>query len=120
MGIEVSYFILPQVWAWRSSRAKILEDNTDKSISIIPLEVDWFKKRDIEILYVGNPLIDLKNSEADKSALYKKYNISSGDKIIALMPGSRKSEIQKHWPIFLQTLNLLKKMILSWILDPKL
>ena len=109
MGIEVSYFILPQVWAWRSSRAKILEDNTDKRISIIPLEEDWFKKRDIEILYVGNPLIDLKNIEADKSALYKKYNISSGDKIIALMPGSRKSEIQKHWPIFLQTLNLLKK-----------
>ena len=109
MGIEVSYFILPQVWAWRSSRAKILEENTDKRISIIPLEEDWFKKRDIEILYVGNPLIDLKNIEADKSALYKKYNISSGDKIVALMPGSRKSEIQKHWPIFLQTLNLLKK-----------
>ena len=109
MGIEVSYFILPQVWAWRSSRAKILEENTDKRISIIPLEEDWFKKRDIEILYVGNPLIDLKNIEADKSALYKKYNISPGDKIVALMPGSRKSEIQKHWPIFLQTLNLLKK-----------
>ena len=109
MGIEISYFILPQVWAWRSSRAKILEQNTDKRISIIPLEKDWFKKRNIEISYVGNPLIALQNIRADKNLLYERYNISSNDKVVALMPGSRKSEIQKHWPIFLQTLDLLPK-----------
>ena len=109
LGIEVSYFILPQVWAWRSSRAKVLEKYTDKRISIIPLEKDWFKNRGIEISYVGNPLIELKNVKSEKSALCKAYNISPNDKIVALMPGSRKSEIQKHWPIFLQTLNLMKK-----------
>jgi len=109
LGIEVSYFILPQVWAWRSSRAKILEKNTDKRISIIPLEKNWFKKRDINISYVGNPLIGLKNVKSDKDALLTKYNISPNDKIVVLMPGSRKSEIQKHWPIFLKTLNLMQK-----------
>ena len=109
LGIEVSYFILPQVWAWRSSRAKILEKNTDKRISIIPLEKNWLKKRDINISYVGNPLIDLKNVKSDKDALLTKYNMSPNDKIVVLMPGSRKSEIQKHWPIFLKTLNLMQK-----------
>ena len=109
LGIEVSYFILPQVWAWRSSRAKILEKNTDKRISIIPLEKDWFKNRDIKISYVGNPLIGLKNVKSDKDALLTKYNISPNDKIVVLMPGSRKSEIQRHWPIFLETLNLMQK-----------
>ena len=107
MGIEVSYFILPQVWAWRSSRAKILEENTDKRISIIPLEKDWFKKRGITIKYVGNPLIGLKNVRGDKDWLYKKYGVSRDEKIVALMPGSRKSEIQKHWKIFLETMGLL-------------
>ena len=109
MGIEISYFILPQVWAWRSSRAKTLKQNTNKRISIIPLEKDWFKKHDIEISYVGNPLIALQNIRANKNLLYERYNISSNDKVVALMPGSRKSEIQKHWPIFLQTLDLLQK-----------
>ena len=72
MGIEISYFILPQVWAWRSSRAKILEQNTDKRISIIPLEKDWFKKRNIEILYVGNPLIELQKIKSEiKPSNYK-------------------------------------------------
>ena len=107
MGIEVSYFILPQVWAWRSSRAKILEANTDKRISIIPLEKDWFKKRGITIKYVGNPLICLKNVQGDKDWLCKKYAVSRDEKIVALMPGSRKSEIQKHWKIFLETIDLL-------------
>ena len=109
LGIEVSYFILPQVWAWRSSRAKSLEKNTDKRISIIPLEKDWFKKRDIKISYVGNPLIDLKKIKSNKSALHARYNILPNDKIVVLMPGSRKSEIQKHWPIFLQTVGLMQK-----------
>ena len=111
MDIEVSYFILPQVWAWRSSRAKTLEQNTDKRISIVPLEKDWFKKRGIEISYVGNPLIELQKIKPDKNVIYKKYNISRNDKVVALMPGSRKSEIQKHWPIFLQTLNLMQKQL---------
>ena len=109
MGKRSFLFHLPQVWAWRSSRAKVLEKYTDKRISIIPLEKDWFKNRGIEISYVGNPLIELKNVKSEKSALCKAYNISPNDKIVALMPGSRKSEIQKHWPIFLQTLNLMKK-----------
>ena len=109
MGVEVSYFILPQVWAWRSSRAKILEENTDKRISIIPLEKDWFKKRGINIKYVGNPLIGLKNVRGDKDWVHKKYGISHDEKIVALMPGSRRSEIQKHWKIFSETISLLGK-----------
>ena len=115
MDIEVSYFILPQVWAWRSSRAKTLEQNTDKRISIIPLEKDWFKKRNIEISYVGNPLIELQKIKSDKNLVNTtlksiiSYNILPNDKVVVLMPGSRKSEIQKHWPIFLQTLDLMQK-----------
>ena len=109
MGVEVSYFILPQVWAWRSSRAKILEENTDKRISIIPLEKDWFKKRGINIKYVGNPLIGLKNVQGNKDWVHKKYGISHDEKIVALMPGSRRSEIQKHWKIFSETISLLGK-----------
>ncbi len=109
MGVEVSYFILPQVWAWKSSRAKTLNENTDKRISIIPLEKNWFKKRDIDIKYVGNPLIELKNIRGKKDELFQDLGISSDEKIVALMPGSRKSEIEKHWKIFLETIDILDK-----------
>tara|TARA_B100000902_G_scaffold259965_1_gene246204 strand:+ start:1949 stop:3079 length:1131 start_codon:yes stop_codon:yes gene_type:complete len=111
MGIEVSYFILPQVWAWKSSRAKTLEENTDKRISIIPLEKNWFKKRDIDIKYVGNPLINLKNIRGKKDNLFKEHGISCDDKVVVLMPGSRRSEIEKHWKIFLETVDILDKKL---------
>jgi len=109
MGVEVSYFILPQVWAWKSSRAKTLNENTDKRISIIPLEKNWFKKREIDVKYVGNPLIGLKNIRGKKDELFQGLGISCDEKIIALMPGSRKSEIEKHWKIFLETIDILDK-----------
>tara|TARA_Y100000385_G_scaffold270157_1_gene308949 strand:+ start:7952 stop:9061 length:1110 start_codon:yes stop_codon:yes gene_type:complete len=107
LGIEVIYFILPQVWAWKSSRAETLNKFTDKRISIIPLEKNWFKKRNIDVSFVGNPLIELQKIQVEKEFIRKKYKISKGDKIVALMPGSRDSEIQKHWPIFLKTISLI-------------
>tara|TARA_X000000368_G_scaffold418605_1_gene418967 strand:+ start:10339 stop:11469 length:1131 start_codon:yes stop_codon:yes gene_type:complete len=111
MGVEVSYFILPQVWAWKSSRAKTLEKNTDKRISIIPIEKNWFKARGIDIKYVGNPLINLKNISGKRDDLCQKHGISYDKKIVVLMPGSRKSEIEKHWKIFLETIDILDKKL---------
>ena len=109
MGIPITYFILPQVWAWNSKRSEQLKNLCDKLISIIPFEKTWFKKRNIDVHFVGHPLISILDKSFDKNFLYNKYNITPNKKIIALLPGSRKSEIEKHWGVFLDTIKQIEK-----------
>ena len=108
LGVSISYFILPQVWAWNSKRAEQLKNLCDKLVSIIPFEKKWFEKRNIDVHFVGHPLISILDRSFEKNFLRQKYNIPQNKKIVALMPGSRKSEIKKHWEIFLDTIKQLK------------
>ena len=109
LGVSVTYFILPQAWAWNSKRAEQLKKLCDKLVSIIPFEKQWFKKRNIDVHFVGHPLISILDKTFEKNFLHQKYNIDQNKKIVALMPGSRKSEIKKHWGVFLDTIKQLKK-----------
>jgi len=102
LGVSISYFILPQVWAWNSKRAVLLKKTCDNLISIIPFEKAWFKKRNIDVQFVGHPLTSILNKKFEKKFLHKKYNIDENKKIIALLPGSRKSEVKRHWNVFLE------------------
>ena len=106
-GIPISYFILPQAWAWNSKRAEQLKSLCDKLISIIPFEKTWFEKRKIDVHFVGHPLTTVLDTRFEKNFLYKKYNIDKDKKIVALLPGSRKSEIKRHWEIFLDSIKRL-------------
>ena len=87
---KIIYYILPQVWAWKGYRAKLLSTLCDELWGIIPFEKDYYPK-DSNICYVGHPLLD----EIPYSNT-KKQNTNK----IALMPGSRKSEIKNLFPIF--------------------
>ena len=109
LGVSITYFILPQAWAWNSKRSEQLKNLCDKLISIIPFEKEWFKKRNVDVHFVGHPLISILDKNFEKNFLRHKYNISQNKKIVALMPGSRKSEIKKHWGIFLDTIKQLKE-----------
>jgi len=104
LGVPVSYFILPQVWAWNSSRAKDLQQTCEQLISIIPFEKEWFSNQQIDVHFVGHPLTSILKQKFDSGFLHKRYEIGQDKKIIALLPGSRTSEVKKHWPIFLKTI----------------
>ncbi|WP_200763647.1 lipid-A-disaccharide synthase [Nitrosophilus alvini] len=84
---EITYYILPQVWAWKRKRVKVVEANCNNLASILPFEPKFYNKA----VYVGNPLLD-EIKDVKKSV--------SEDKITAFLPGSRKSEIKKLMPVF--------------------
>jgi len=88
---EIIYYILPQIWASRPKRAIKLEQYCDKLLGILPFEVDYYPQKKAQ--YVGHPLLDEidvhRNEEETKN-------------IITFMPGSRKSEISRLMPIFLE------------------
>ena len=88
---EIIYYILPQIWASRPKRALKLEKYCDKLLGILPFEVDYYPQSKAQ--YIGHPLLD----EIDVHR-----NESQTKNVITFMPGSRKSEITRLMPIFLE------------------
>ena len=93
-GFKVFYYISPKVWAWNQSRAWSLKKNLDRLFVIFPFEVEFFKKYDFEVEFVGNPLFDAISTFNPAIDFLEKNNLSD-KKIIALLPGSRKQEVEK-------------------------
>lgn len=104
--IKVVYYISPQVWAWKENRVKMMKQCIDEMIVILPFEKDYFKdKWNWEVSYVGHPLIEeIAKKRAQPSDLV--INDSTGNTntkpVIALLPGSRKQEIEKKLPVMLE------------------
>ena len=97
-GFKVIYYISPQVWAWKESRVKLIRQVVDKMLVILPFEKEFFEKKwDYKVEYVGHPLVQVINDFMATKPGWKKE-----EKIIALLPGSRKQEIAKKLPIMLE------------------
>ena len=109
LNINITYFILPQVWAWKESRTKTLQQCCKKLISIIPFEQKWFSQKNIYVHYAGHPLSELSDLTFDRNSFCQKHGIPEENKIIVLMPGSRSVEIKRHWKIFEKTVKNLRK-----------
>ena len=103
LGVPVTYFILPQVWAWKEKRVSILRDNVDQCLSIIPFEQEWFEERNVKTSFIGHPFIELEypNSSLD---FYKKHSLDPNDKILSIFPGSRQQEVNQHLSILISTI----------------
>jgi lipid-A-disaccharide synthase len=101
-GYKVFYYISPKVWAWNQSRAWQLKKNIDKLFVIFPFEVDFFKKYNYEVEFVGNPLFDAIAAFKPNPDFLKENNLEE-KKIIALLPGSRKQEVEKMLSLMIAT-----------------
>ncbi|RYE26103.1 MAG: lipid-A-disaccharide synthase [Sphingobacteriales bacterium] len=96
-GIKVAYYISPQVWAWKEKRTEKIKRDVDEMMVILPFEVDFYKKWNYEVEYVGHPLIEVIDEEKKKSV-----TPLSAKPVIALLPGSRAQEIKVKLPVMLQ------------------
>jgi lipid-A-disaccharide synthase len=95
-GIKIVYYISPQIWAWKENRVYKIKRDVDKMLVILPFEVDFYKKWDFPVTYIGHPLVEVIEEEKNKPA-----NNLSDKPIIALLPGSRAQEIKVKLPIML-------------------
>lgn len=92
-SIPVHYYIPPKVWAWNQKRALKLKEYTDQVYSILPFEPAFFNRFDLSVNYVGNPLLDEIRKFKPHEFFFQKNELSYSP-IIALLPGSRKQEIE--------------------------
>ncbi|MFC1576370.1 lipid-A-disaccharide synthase [Candidatus Omnitrophota bacterium] len=98
-GIPVIYYITPQVWAWGKSRISLIKKYVDKALVIFKFEEELFKSYGIDATFVGHPLLDNeKKSSAGKSS----FGLEEGKFTIALLPGSRTSEVRRKLPLMMK------------------
>lgn len=99
-SIPVYYYISPKIWAWKEYRIKNIRRDIDKLLSILPFEVDFFKKHHYPVNYVGNPCVDavqtFRENYQESLDEFQLRNKLDNRPIIALLAGSRKQEIKDN------------------------
>ena len=106
LDIPVYYYISPKIWAWRQGRAEFIRDNVRRMISILPFEVDFYRRFNMDIDYVGNPLVDIVNYP-----VLEAIPVTPG--LVGFLPGSRKREVSSLLPEFGGAARILRQRMPS-------
>ena len=98
-GIRVYYYISPQIWAWKESRIHLIKKTVERMYCILPFEKDFYMKHSLNASYLGHPLLD----EVNKFKILNNNSLELQNKrpILAILPGSRKQEIERKLPLML-------------------
>ena len=110
-NVPIVCYVAPTVWAWRQGRAKKMSEYFDYLLSVIPFEVNFFEKYGLKTSYVGHPFIE-KVKNINDITFSEKYDLDKS-KTIIFLPGSRKSEIERHSPVMVQAIDYLKDQNLN-------
>jgi lipid-A-disaccharide synthase len=106
MGIKVIYYICPQVWAWHRERIPKMAAIVDKLITIFPFEAEHFNGTNLDVSFAGHPLVDVAKKLLATPQAVLPWKNNSG---IALLPGSRRTEIERILPVMWKAAGLLSK-----------
>lgn len=108
-GLKVVYYISPQIWAWKKGRIKQIKRDVDEMMVILPFEKAFYAKQDMDVHYVGHPLLDAVSRDLPERPdvqRFRENNGLDGRDIIALLPGSRRQEVAALLPQMLHMVEL--------------
>jgi len=102
-GIPVLYYISPTVWAWRKGRLKIIKKTVERMLLIFPFETRIYEASGIPSAFVGHPLKPRVRTRLSRDEFLAKHALPAGVRLVALLPGSRKTEVKNHLPVLLES-----------------
>lgn len=108
-GVPAIHFVCPSIWAWRGGRAKKMAASCDHVLCLFPFEPDLLRAHGVAASYVGHPLADAIPLEPPRAAARAALGLGAGETVVALLPGSRSSEIDMIAPVFLQAAMRLQR-----------
>lgn len=108
-GVPTVHFVGPSIWAWRYERVHKIREAVSHMLVLFPFEEEIYQKENIPVTYVGHPLAELIPMDPDRDAARRYLKMDTGARVLALMPGSRTSEIKLLGPRFLQAAQLLTR-----------
>ncbi len=106
-GVKVIYYISPQLWAWRRGRIRAVRDYVDKMLVILPFEEAYYREHGVEVEFVGHPLLEDFEPRYDREDFLKGIGFNPELKTLAILPGSRRKEIDYILPTLLQAGQLI-------------
>ena len=94
-GLKTVQYVSPQVWAWRQGRVRTINKACDLVLCLLPFETDFYSQQGVQAVFVGHPLADQIPLEVDAQAARRELGIDSEATVVALLPGSRMSEVER-------------------------
>lgn len=108
-GVQNVYFVCPQFWAWRPWRANLVRRRFVRGLCIFPFEQEWYRSRGVDADFIGHPLVGNVAAKRTRAEFAAAYGLDASKPIVALLPGSRSSEIAHHMPTLMQACRLIQK-----------
>ena len=104
LGVPVIYYISPQVWAWLPGRVKKMARTVEKMIVIFPFEEAFYRRHGtarhgMAVEFVGHPLVDALRPGVPPNEFRAEFGVPEGARVVALLPGSRRNEVEHNWPV---------------------
>ncbi|STX42456.1 lipid-A-disaccharide synthase [Legionella donaldsonii] len=109
LGIRILYYISPQIWAWKANRIETIRACVDHMAVILPFEKTLYQQAGVPVSFVGHPLVDKILPYTDIKTIRENLNLPAEKRLIAMLPGSRNNEIERHMPVLLATAEMLSQ-----------
>jgi lipid-A-disaccharide synthase len=106
-GIPTVHYVSPAIWMWRRERIKKIKRAVSKMLTLFPFEEDIYRNAGVDVAFVGHPLADLLEQIPRDDAAREQLRLPSASPVIALLPGSRQSELRYMADLFVQTAKLM-------------
>jgi lipid-A-disaccharide synthase len=106
-GIDVVYYISPQVWAWGKRRIRLIRRLVKRILVILPFEEKFYQRVKVPVIYVGNPLRDVVKPSMTRESFCRQHGLDQNKHLIALLPGSRHQEVERILPAMLEACQML-------------
>ncbi|MEX0951519.1 MAG: lipid-A-disaccharide synthase [Gammaproteobacteria bacterium] len=110
-GIKTVHYVSPSVWAWRKSRVHTVARAADRLLTLFPFEAACYRDTNLQVEFVGHPLADTIPLQTATHAAKAALGIATSKPVFAIMPGSRRAELQRHGMIFLQAFQWCQQQI---------
>lgn len=110
-GLRTVHFVSPSVWAWREKRAARIAESADRVLCLFPMEPPIYARYSVDAVFVGHPMADAVPLEPERAAARTALGLAPGARVLAVLPGSRLSEIQRLLPVFLQAAALIRQRL---------
>ncbi|MDX1836808.1 lipid-A-disaccharide synthase [Legionella taurinensis] len=103
LGLRIVYYISPQIWAWKANRIHTIRECVDHMAVILPFEKSLYQQENVTVSFVGHPLVNKIPLYDNLASVRMSLNLPLDKRLIALLPGSRRNEIDRHMPVLLKT-----------------
>lgn len=108
-GTPAFYYVCPQFWAWRRYRVNAVRKWIDTMLVALPFEEDYYRGQNVNAKFVGHPMLDEINIPRDREAIKKKLMPKDGNRLVGILPGSRKGEIKHNLGLLIETADRIRE-----------